>query len=700
MATTIGELVWKITGDDSGIKTSLAQSEKMAKKTGGTFSKIALGITAAFAAIGFTRLTKGLIKLASDAEETSQKFGVVFSTVADKANEAAQSLAQNFGLSSTASKQLLSDTGDLLTGFGFTQESALDLSTQLNELAVDLASFTNYSGGAEGASTALTKALLGERESIKSLGIAISEADLKAFIESQGKSYEMATKQEKAQATLTLAIAQSKNALGDFARSQDSVANIQRRVNARFNDLGTEIGKNLLPAVGNLGLAFLEASKDGGVILKLFDAMSKYIAEVINGYAKLIAIINQKSVSGEQQKLNEQAKEYLNIAKITNSEIIKRYGSLQKAQELAKGDSDRAREANNFLIVRNNALEKTKSLLNQASDAQERNRSAIVMIEKIENRIKGVNEEITDRMQDRKNIAVDISKLSKQVKKDQEDLSINTATWATSLGDVINKWDKLVQLGDKMHAVNTVIQSTGSEIINILNAIGQLQQAQTNARLAQIDAQLQAELEAAGVADETTLEQAQREYDIAQASGSDLEKEEKRRALVKAQIENKYQKERAMVQYEGDLQAWELQKKLALAQGALAIINAYASAAAIPFTGFILAPIAAAVAATAAAIQYQAVSAAKPQPPKFAEGGIVPGTNFSGDNVPIRANSGELILNNAQQSRLLNMANGGGGASGGGNITIYLGDELIYDNLYKASKSGNLIIDTRAVVSR
>lgn len=699
MASNIGELVWRITGDNSGVKSSLKESEIAAKKTGSTFSKIAVGITAAFAAIGFTRLTKNLIKLASDAEETGQKFGVVFSTVADKANEAARSLAQNYGLSATASKQLLSDTGDLLTGFGFTQDAALDLSTQLNELAVDLASFTNYAGGAEGASAALTKAMLGEREQIKSLGIAISEADLKAFIESQGKSYEMATRQEKAQATLTLAYAQSKNAIGDFARSQDSVANVQRRVNARFNDLGNEIGKNLLPAVGNLGLAFLEASKDGGVILKLFDAMTKYIAEVINGYAKLIAIINQKSVSGEQQKLNDQAKEYLNIAKVTNAEIIKRYGSLQKAQELAKGDNDRAREANNFLIVRNNALNKTKELLNQASDAQDKNRSAIANLEKIENRIKGVNQEINNRMQDRRNITADISDLTKKTKKDQEDLSINTATWATTLGDVVNKWDKFTQAGDKIKAVNSVIQTSGSEILNILSAIGQLQQAQTNARLAQIDAQLQAELEAAGVAEETTLEQAQREYDIAQASGSELEKEEKRRALVKAQIESKYQKERARVQYEGDLQAWELQKKLALAQGALAVINAYASAAAIPFTGFILAPIAAAVAATAAAIQFQAVSAAKPQPPKFAEGGIVPGTNYSGDNVPVRANSGEAILNQAQQNRFLNIANGGSPGSSG-NIIIYLGDDLIYDNMYRASKNGDLIIDTRAVVSR
>ena len=92
--------------------------------------------------------------------------------------QTAETFKKSFGLSSQAAMGLLADTGDLLVGFGFTEKEALNLSKQVNELAVDLASFTNFSGGADGASQALTKALLGEREAIKSLGIAITEADL------------------------------------------------------------------------------------------------------------------------------------------------------------------------------------------------------------------------------------------------------------------------------------------------------------------------------------------------------------------------------------------------------------------------------------------------------------------------------------------------------------------------------------------
>ena len=42
----------------------------------------------------------------------------------------------------------------------------------------------------------------------------------------------------------------------------------------------------------------------------------------------------------------------------------------------------------------------------------------------------------------------------------------------------------------------------------------------------------------------------------------------------------------------------------------------------------------------------------------FAGGGIVSGGSFTGDNVPIMVNSGEMILNNRQQSKLFSMLNG------------------------------------------
>lgn len=50
---------------------------------------------------------------------------------------------------------------------------------------------------------------------------------------------------------------------------------------------------------------------------------------------------------------------------------------------------------------------------------------------------------------------------------------------------------------------------------------------------------------------------------------------------------------------------------------------------------------------------------------QFAQGGIVPGNSYAGDNVLAAVNSGEMILNRRQQSRLFDMANGMGGGGGG-----------------------------------
>lgn len=54
----------------------------------------------------------------------------------------------------------------------------------------------------------------------------------------------------------------------------------------------------------------------------------------------------------------------------------------------------------------------------------------------------------------------------------------------------------------------------------------------------------------------------------------------------------------------------------------------------------------------------------------FEHGGIVSGSSFTGDNVRVGVNSGEMILNRGQQSKLFAMANGDNSGGGSGNITI------------------------------
>ena len=222
----------------------------------------AIGAVALGGAIG-VGLFKA-VQAAVDAQETFNKFGVVFQDVGEEAEKTAKNFVKNWGMAESTAKDLLSQTGDMLTGFGLTGESALDLSKKTNELAVDLASFTNIEGGAERASKALTKALLGERESAKELGIAILESDVKAKVKAMratGEYNDMTERQIRAYATLEIATEQSKNAIGDFARTSEELANKQRTLGERLKGVTEQIGTAFIPVMDNIVTRFLKVTE-------------------------------------------------------------------------------------------------------------------------------------------------------------------------------------------------------------------------------------------------------------------------------------------------------------------------------------------------------------------------------------------------------------------------------------------------------
>ena len=284
-------------------KTASGQFEKQSEKI---FKGIGAKIGAALSVAAAVKFFADSTKAASNATEINQKFAVTFDEVSAKADEAAKSLAMNYGLARSEAKAMLSATGDLLTGLGVQKDTALDLSVETQQLATDLASFSNYAGGAQGASEALTKAMLGEREQIKSLGIVITEQMVKEELAAQGKDKltGLAYKQAQAYATLKLATDQSKNAIGDFARSMDSPANVMRRVTAQMKDFQEEVGSEIAPALGRLGTAFLNASKDGGFLQDVIKKIAGVIASMIDSITMLINIFQAHKLEKEMKRLD------------------------------------------------------------------------------------------------------------------------------------------------------------------------------------------------------------------------------------------------------------------------------------------------------------------------------------------------------------------------------------------------------------
>jgi hypothetical protein len=256
-------------------------------------------------------MARSLKNAARDAIETRTKFATVFAGISTEAQSMADNLATGFGLTGTESRKLLGDTADLLTGFGFTQKAALDMSKRVNELSVDLASFQNLQGGTTRASLILTKALLGEAEGAKLLGVAINQTtpQWKALFEviSGGEKLvtehiekiletkraqdfvKQATKgatrmseiQTKAIIALALATEQSKNAIGDFARTSHELAGQERITASRIQDLKEAFGRILLP----VALKLTKAIRSMAVSLTELSPAAKKIILVVAGVA-------------------------------------------------------------------------------------------------------------------------------------------------------------------------------------------------------------------------------------------------------------------------------------------------------------------------------------------------------------------------------------------------------------------------------
>jgi hypothetical protein len=124
----------------------------------------------------------------------------------------------------------------------------------MNTLASDLASFKNFQTGAVGASSAILRAMVGEREALKGLGIAVTEQMVKqkmAQLLAKGTKAR-SLEQLKILATMAIVTEKAKNSVGDFARTQKELANQERRTSERTIVLAEAYGVLLIPMMSKV----------------------------------------------------------------------------------------------------------------------------------------------------------------------------------------------------------------------------------------------------------------------------------------------------------------------------------------------------------------------------------------------------------------------------------------------------------------
>lgn len=245
------------------------------------------------------------VKYASDLEESQNKVNVAFGSSAGIVSKFAETTNEAYGIAEGTALDMAALFGDMGTSMGIPKDEAADMAKTLVGLAGDLASFKNI--GLEQVSTGLKGIFSGETESLKELGIVMTEQNVQAYALANGllkadksafqlqkesvklrdaqDKYNKAVQKyganslqaEKAQIKLQEAIdaaneegavqwdelSQSekvmlryqyvldatKNAQGDYARTADGTANSLRTFQESTKELAASFGEELLPVV-------------------------------------------------------------------------------------------------------------------------------------------------------------------------------------------------------------------------------------------------------------------------------------------------------------------------------------------------------------------------------------------------------------------------------------------------------------------
>lgn len=187
------------------------------------------------------------ISAASDLQETMGKFNVVFGKNSAAVKEWGDDFAKTVGRSKQDVAGFLSSTQDLLVPLGFEDGAATEMSKQLTQLTVDLASFNNKAE--PDVLRDLHAALTGSGEVMKKYGVIVSQAAVNQELLAQSLDPKTATEAQKVMARLNIIMRGTTAAQGDAERTSDSFANQMKRLKAELKDTAAEIGTKLLPVV-------------------------------------------------------------------------------------------------------------------------------------------------------------------------------------------------------------------------------------------------------------------------------------------------------------------------------------------------------------------------------------------------------------------------------------------------------------------
>ena len=329
---------------DADVKNSTKQNAEFAAGMS-SLTKGAIAGAALFAGKQLLDFARSSITAASAAQEAAGAFGTTFGGAAEQLGEQLSKNANLFGLTTSEAKQLIGVFGAVAQGMGFTQDESADLSSRLFELSGDIASFNNITAGAEPVLRAFQSAIVGEREALKTYGIAISEAEVqtKAFQMTGKTSADALTRQEKALATTELLFSKASVQIGNAEREAEGFAAQMLQTRAKTQELREEVGQELLPAAGELiGVFNNFVDNVSPAVVTGFGLINDAIVATVDASQKgtsalekyfRIFILGQAALYGNEEAVEEFNKAVSDNTEILNENSVQVFGSTGFSQD-------------------------------------------------------------------------------------------------------------------------------------------------------------------------------------------------------------------------------------------------------------------------------------------------------------------------------------------------------------------------------
>lgn len=230
----------------------ISLSMKNLAKTSVTVNSALSGILKrmlAFASVGaMAGFTKSCLDAGSALTEVQNVVDVTFGNMSDEINDFAQNAITQFGLSETSAKKYASTLGSIMKGMGVNGGELVSMSEGLTGLAADMASFKNLKP--EEAFVKIQSAITGETEAIKSVGIVMTETNLKEYARRKGITEDISKMNQRNKVLLRynylMDSANEMGMIGDYARTSDSWANSVNTLAQSFEKLKATLGQGFI----------------------------------------------------------------------------------------------------------------------------------------------------------------------------------------------------------------------------------------------------------------------------------------------------------------------------------------------------------------------------------------------------------------------------------------------------------------------